>query len=201
MEIIIIQDLQLCSRRSTNRRRSTSPFTESQRRIPSNLLRHGVSHPADRSIAKLTQRRRFTEMPTNRFVESAFWNFDAMFVPQQHPAREMQDTFYVKGMPPFPTPPPERTAYFLLDPVRALAPSPEYYERIRKIHEVGGYGSIGYRAPFSKDESEKLLLRTHTTSVSTAMLYEIANQPGGFKPAKMFSIDRVFRYVGSYIGE
>jgi hypothetical protein len=39
----------------------------------------------------------FTEMPTNRFVESAFWNFDAMFVPQQHPARELQDTFYVKG--------------------------------------------------------------------------------------------------------
>ena len=38
----------------------------------------------------------FTEMPTNRFVESAFWNFDAMFVPQQHPAREVQDTFYVK---------------------------------------------------------------------------------------------------------
>jgi phenylalanyl-tRNA synthetase alpha subunit len=36
-------------------------------------------------------------MPTNKFVESAFWNFDAMFVPQQHPAREMQDTFYVKG--------------------------------------------------------------------------------------------------------
>ena len=42
----------------------------------------------------------FTEMPTNRFVESAFWNFDAMFVPQQHPAREMQDTFYVKCTSP-----------------------------------------------------------------------------------------------------
>lgn len=40
----------------------------------------------------------FTEMPTNKFVESAFWNFDAMFVPQQHPAREMQDTFYLKGV-------------------------------------------------------------------------------------------------------
>lgn len=39
----------------------------------------------------------FTEMPTNRFVESSFWNFDALFVPQQHPAREMQDTFYLKG--------------------------------------------------------------------------------------------------------
>ncbi|WRT64525.1 phenylalanine-tRNA ligase, alpha subunit [Kwoniella shivajii] len=117
----------------------------------------------------------FTEMPTNRFVESAFWNFDAMFVPQQHPAREMQDTFYVKN------------------PVKSLQPEPEYYERIRKVHEEGGYGSIGYRAPFSREESEKLLLRTHTTAISTAMLYELANQKGGFKPAKMYSIDRVFR--------
>lgn len=39
----------------------------------------------------------FTEMPANRFVETAFWNFDAMFVPQQHPARELQDTFYLKS--------------------------------------------------------------------------------------------------------
>lgn len=44
----------------------------------------------------------FTEMPTNRFVESSFWNFDSLFVPQQHPAREMQDTFYVKGEHPRP---------------------------------------------------------------------------------------------------
>ncbi|TYJ52978.1 phenylalanine-tRNA ligase, alpha subunit [Cryptococcus floricola] len=117
----------------------------------------------------------FTEMPTNRFVESAFWNFDAMFVPQQHPAREMQDTFYVKN------------------PVKALKPDSEYYERVRKIHEEGGFGSIGYRAPFNQEESEKLLLRTHTTAVTTDMLYKLANQPGGFKPAKMFSIDRVFR--------
>lgn len=36
-------------------------------------------------------------MPTNQFVESSFWNFDSLFVPQQHPAREMQDTFYLKG--------------------------------------------------------------------------------------------------------
>ena len=29
-------------------------------------------------------------------VESAFWNFDALFQPQDHPAREMQDTFYMR---------------------------------------------------------------------------------------------------------
>jgi tRNA synthetases class II core domain (F) len=40
---------------------------------------------------------RFREMATNRFVESSFWNFDALFVPQQHPARDLQDTFFIRG--------------------------------------------------------------------------------------------------------
>lgn len=81
------------------------------------------------------------------------------------------------------------------DPPKAGRPEEEYYQRVAKVHESGGYGSIGYRAPFSRDDSERLLLRTHTTAVSTNMLYQIANQPGGFKPAKLFSIDRVFRSV------
>ncbi|BGP04441.1 Phenylalanyl-tRNA synthetase, beta subunit, cytoplasmic [Rhodotorula toruloides] len=117
----------------------------------------------------------FTEMPTNRFVESSFWNFDTLYVPQQHPAREMQDTFYVK------------------DPVESTGFPGDYYERVKRVHEVGDYGSTGYRYPFSKEETSRLVLRTHTTSVSSAQLYQLANQPGGFKPAKMFSIDRVFR--------
>ena len=131
-------------------------------------------------------------MPTNRFVESAFWNFDAMFVPQQHPAREVQDTFYVKGTLSH-TRDLEMTS---LDPSHALPPPDEaYFARIKKVHESGGFGSIGYRAPFSSEESERLLLRTHTTAISTDMLYQIANQKDGFKPAKLFSIDRVFRFV------
>lgn len=40
----------------------------------------------------------FAEMPTSSFVESGFWCFDALFVPQQHPARDLQDTFYLSGM-------------------------------------------------------------------------------------------------------
>lgn len=81
----------------------------------------------------------------------------------------------------------------ILEPQVSQAPPQEYFERVKKVHEVGGYGSIGYRAPFSEEESKKLLLRTHTTAVSADMLYKIANQEGGFKPVKMFSIDRVFR--------
>ena len=41
--------------------------------------------------------RRFTEMPTNNFVESSFWNFDSLFQPQQHPARDAHDTFFMAG--------------------------------------------------------------------------------------------------------
>lgn len=43
------------------------------------------------------------------------------------------------------------------------------------------------------EEAQKNLLRTHTTAVSARMLYKLANQDGGFIPAKYFSIDRVFR--------
>jgi len=39
----------------------------------------------------------FSEMPTNNFVESSFWNFDSLFQPQQHPARDAHDTFFIKG--------------------------------------------------------------------------------------------------------
>ena len=79
-------------------------------------------------------------MPTSSFVESGFWCFDALFVPQQHPAREVQDTFY------------------LSDPAVSLPPPKEYYERVSRVHEHGGYGSTGYRAPWSHDKSRKLLL-------------------------------------------
>lgn len=142
-------------------------------------------------------------MPTSSFVESGFWCFDALFVPQQHPARDLQDTFY------------------LSDPVKSLSPPRDYYERISRVHEHGGYGSVGYHAPWSDAESHKLLLRTHTTASSAHMLYKLAarcrgetpkdsevhdvgvtssrverepNLSGdGFRPAKLFSIDRVFR--------
>ncbi|KAJ0847767.1 putative phenylalanine--tRNA ligase [Helianthus annuus] len=41
----------------------------------------------------------FEEMPTNNYVESSsFWNFDALFQPQQHPARDSHDAYFLKGM-------------------------------------------------------------------------------------------------------
>ncbi|KAK9830129.1 hypothetical protein WJX72_009917 [[Myrmecia] bisecta] len=117
----------------------------------------------------------FEEMPTNGFVESSFWNFDALFQPQQHPARDAHDTFFLTH--PATTP---------ISQVPA-----DYLERVRQTHEHGGYGSIGYGSVWKVAEAEKNLLRTHTTAVSSRMLYKLAQE--GFKPAKYFSIDRVFR--------
>jgi phenylalanyl-tRNA synthetase alpha chain len=67
----------------------------------------------------------------------------------------------------------------------------DYLQRVKETHEKGGFGSIGYGYDWSVSEAEKNLLRTHTTAVSSRMLYRLAQD--GFKPAKYFSIDRVFR--------
>ncbi|GMI30961.1 hypothetical protein TrCOL_g6226 [Triparma columacea] len=117
----------------------------------------------------------FEEMPTNKWVESSFWNFDTLFQPQSHPARDAHDTFFIK------------------DPAQTISVPKDYYERVVKMHEEGGSGSIGYRYNFKAGDARKNLLRTHTTAVSSQMLYKLANQEGGFQPKKYFSIDRVFR--------
>ncbi|TFK29372.1 phenylalanine-tRNA ligase [Coprinopsis marcescibilis] len=173
--------------------------------IPTN---GGALHPllkVREEIRNIFLEMGFAEMPTQSFVESGFWCFDALFVPQQHPARDLQDTFY------------------LSDPSHSLAPEPSYYKRVSTVHEHGGFGSAGYRAPWQPEESSKLLLRTHTTASSAQMLYRLAakcrgesvedgaedyvhggaatnatneelnKEDDGFHPAKLFSIDRVFR--------
>lgn len=120
----------------------------------------------------------FEEMPTSKYVESSFWNFDALFQPQFHPTRDAHDTFFVKN------------------PAECVETPEEYLQEVKKVHEIGGFGSIGYRYKWHKSEAAKNILRTHTTAVSARMLYDLAQdykKTGVFKPKKFFSIDRVFR--------
>lgn len=122
-------------------------------------------------------------MPTNKYVESSFWNFDALFQPQQHPTRDLHDTFFVSE--------PKLTTDIPMD----------YLEKVKSFHVSGGDSdSIGYRSDWSEYESRKNLLRTHTTAVSARMLYAVAEEykkTGVFSPKKYFSIDRVFRNESS----
>jgi len=120
----------------------------------------------------------FEEMNTNRYVESSFWNFDSLFQPQQHPARDAHDTFFLEN--------PETTTDFPKD----------YLQAVKDIHEKGGFGSIGYRYDWKVEEAQKNILRTHTTAVSSRYLYELSKviaKEGIIKQKKYFSIDRVFR--------
>jgi phenylalanyl-tRNA synthetase alpha chain len=50
----------------------------------------------------------------------------------------------------------------------------EYLERVKQTHMHGGYGSIGYNYDWKLAEAQKNLMRTHTTAVSSRMLYKLA---------------------------
>lgn len=88
----------------------------------------GCLHPLLKVRAEFRQiflEMGFSEMPTNNFIESSFWNFDALFQPQQHPARDAHDTFFISD--------PRTSSNFPMD----------YLEKVKKIHSKGGYGSQG----------------------------------------------------------
>ena len=76
----------------------------------------------------------------------SFWNFDALFQPQDHPAREMQDTFYL----------------------RETLPLPPGYEKVKAMHEhpAGKPPRPDGAGSGAEEKAEQCVLRTHTTSVS-----------------------------------
>lgn len=171
----------------------------------------GALHPLNKvreEFRKIFFSQNFVEMPTARFVDSGFWNFDALFVPQQHPARDLQDTFYVSDPPTAGPPGPDPAADRALDEMEADSQMyqsdpnssdsqptskldyAKYYDNVKAVHQDGAFGSIGYRYPYSDAETQRLVLRTHTTAVSTYCLHRLAANP---RPARYFSIDRVFR--------
>jgi phenylalanyl-tRNA synthetase alpha chain len=108
----------------------------------------------------------FTEL-SGGLVQSAFWNFDALFQPQDHPAREMQDTFYLDEREPL----------------------PPHYGRVKAAHlNGGGTGSTGWGGTWSEAKAEQCVLRTHTTLLS---IQHLAANPK--PPVKAFCIGRVYR--------
>ncbi|AGB04739.1 phenylalanyl-tRNA synthetase, alpha subunit [Aciduliprofundum sp. MAR08-339] len=129
-------------------------------------------HPLTQIIEKI--RRIFLMMGFDEvqgeYVVSAFWDMDALFIPQDHPAREMQDTFYLKK------------------PARIPIEDRGYMLKVKDMHENGGGISRGWRYEWSEEIAERAMLRTHTTVNSIRYLYEHRKPP-----VRMFSIGRVFR--------
>lgn len=105
----------------------------------------------------------FTEI-IGSMTQPSFWNFDALFTPQDHPARELQDTFYLDG--------------FSTKKIGTL-------DQIKKISESH---KKNWRYSWNIDEAKKTVLRTHTTCVTIKHLAE-----NKLDEARVFSLGRVFR--------
>jgi phenylalanyl-tRNA synthetase alpha chain len=136
------------------------------------LLNAGKTHFVNESInhlKKIWLELGFEEMKGTK-TQSAFWDMDTLFVPQDHPAREMQDTFY-------------------LDLEPAKIPE-QLFKKVKKMHEQGDKDSKGWNYKFSKKISSKVMLRTHTTVLSARHIAQLKKQD---LPKKFFKIGKVYR--------
>ena len=131
--------------------------------IPPVAKRHMISR-LRRRITQIFTEMGFEEMKGPE-IQTSFWNFDALFQPQDHPARDLADTFYLKGE-------------------GALPKDDALVQRIKKIHEKSWGGA------WTEEEASRRVLRTHTTAVSASYLYSYCRNK---TPKKYFSIGKVYR--------
>ena len=131
--------------------------------------KHPLSRLAD-EIRNIFVQMGFTEID-EEYVQPAFWNMDVLFTPQDHPARDLQDTFY------------------LSHPSTIRIEDEKLVKKVKDIHETGGgTGSTGWGGKWSREKAEQALLRTHTT-VNTIKHLSGNKDP----PVKVFSLSRIFR--------
>ncbi|MHC4941407.1 MAG: phenylalanine--tRNA ligase subunit alpha [Planctomycetota bacterium] len=113
----------------------------------------------------------FEEM-AGPLVESEFWNMDALFMPQFHSARDIQDVYFVK------------------EPNEEKGLDDDLVERVARTHESGGTtSSRGWNYAFDRRRTRRLVLRSQTTAVSARTMAEGPKIPG-----KYFAMSRCFRY-------
>ncbi len=114
----------------------------------------------------------FKEM-TGTAVETSFFNFDALYTPQDHPARELDGIYYIK-QPQYGDTTPYQKAV----------------KKVKTTHENGDQtGSTGWGYTYSEQEARRLILRGHGTCLSARTLLSKNLQI----PSKYFSIARVYR--------
>lgn len=130
--------------------------------------RHFVNSALD-YVKKVWTEMGFEEMK-GEITQSSFWNFDALFTAQDHPVREMQDTFFLNK--------------------NSELPEKKLLKQVKESHEKGIDGSKGWNYSWNENKSKKTVLRTHTTCLSAKKLSELKTTE---TPKKFFAIGKVFR--------
>jgi phenylalanyl-tRNA synthetase alpha chain len=139
----------------------------------SSAKRHFVNQAIE-YMKKILLEMGFEEM-TGNYCETSFWDLDALFVPQDHPARTMQDTFYVA----------DEKGKILLGEL------PKDFKKVKEVHENGGSaGSKGWQTPWNENLAREILLRTHCTALSAHSISKLTKKD---LPKKFFAIGKVFR--------
>lgn len=105
------------------------------------------------------------------YVETEFWNFDVLFQAQDHPAREIHDSYVVSR------------------PEKGRLEFPDIARNVAQTHEDGWEtGSTGWGYRWSLEKAQHLVLRTQTTAVSMRYL-ATHREP----PVKMYCLSKIFR--------
>ena len=127
-------------------------FREYDISSPVPKIQRGRRHPVKEAcnlIRDVFLEMGFKEM-SGPWVETAFWCMDSMWIPQDHPARDIQDTFYIGK--------------------KGDLPEKRLVEKVKQAHENGGdTGSTGYMQKWDEEKAKELLLRTHSTSTTFRM--------------------------------
>ncbi len=135
--------------------------------------RHFVNQATDYA-RKIWSEMGFKEM-SSTITQTGFWNFDALFTAQDHPVREIQDTFYINS-------------------VKGNLPDKKIVSAVKESHEKGVLGAKGWRYNWKEEEAKKIILRTHTTCVSAQTLAELGKlKSGNDKLGKYFAVGKCFR--------
>lgn len=131
--------------------------------------RHFVNQSLD-YIRKIWTDMGFTEI-SGKIIQSSFWNFDALFTAQDHPVREMQDTFFINK--------------------KSLLPeNKKIIQAVKKAHESGVDGSKGWGYKWDEELANQTVLRTHTTVLSAKTLTRLNEKD---LPLKIFALGKNFR--------
>ncbi len=130
--------------------------------------RHFVNQATEQA-RKIWLELGFKEM-TGDLIQSSFWVFDSLFTPQDHPARDEQDTFFIDK--------------------QLELPDKKIVQEVKKAHEKGIEGSKGWQYNWEEKEAKKAVLRTHTTCLSAQTLASLKKEE---MPGKFFAIGKCFR--------
>tara|TARA_Y100000310_G_scaffold86891_1_gene83767 strand:+ start:126 stop:1661 length:1536 start_codon:yes stop_codon:yes gene_type:complete len=115
----------------------------------------GRRHPYNEALNVI--RSTFLEMGFQEmegpWVETAFWGMDSMWIAQDHPMREAQDTFYLD--------------------LEGDLPDQELVKRVKAAHENGyNTGSTGHTKEWDPRLAKRLILRQHSTATTFRYFYE-----------------------------